>query len=279
MPALPAAERSRLPPPTRHRVCLQLLSCVIIQYNIRFPSEMDVAGRVLSVFNVNLFTLVEFGCQTADFDQFNVLLVMSLWPLALLMLLGGLGVVLRSLAARGRVVSVAAAAKWVAVLKTVSVVVLFLVLPGVSSEIVRSLRCDTFDDGSSFVKADYRISCASGRYRAMMLYAVVMCLVYPVGVPALAFGLLYLRRDVAYPANQSRVLSVVPSVAAGRCYVLVLDELSAADDCDLERQVNTDVRSPWCPGLCLCVTVAVFCSPTPPADAHVRRGCLQEALG
>ena len=45
--------------------------------------------------------------------------------------------------------------------------------------------CEGFDDGSSYLKADYSIDCASGEYTALLAYAFVMLVVYPIGTPCL----------------------------------------------------------------------------------------------
>lgn len=43
--------------------------------------------------------------------------------------------------------------------------------------------CEQFEDGSSFLKADYGISCLDANRDAWVLYAVVMLIIYPIGIP------------------------------------------------------------------------------------------------
>jgi hypothetical protein len=59
--------------------------------------------------------------------------------------------------------------------------VMFLVHTAVSTEIVKSMRCLSFDDGSTYLAADLRMDCRSPRFKGMLSYALVMLLVFPVG--------------------------------------------------------------------------------------------------
>ena len=43
--------------------------------------------------------------------------------------------------------------------------------------------CESFDDGSLLLVADYSLSCETKLYKAMRFYSVLMLLVWPVGVP------------------------------------------------------------------------------------------------
>ena len=63
-------------------------------------------------------------------------------------------------------------------------VVLFLVLPGVSTTVFRTFLCDDgfVDDGSvSFLEADLTLSCESSEWRQLYALAIVGILLYPVG--------------------------------------------------------------------------------------------------
>ncbi len=64
---------------------------------------------------------------------------------------------------------------------SLSLGVMFLVHTAVSTEIVKSMRCLSFDDGSRYLAADLRMDCRSPRFKGMLSYAVVMLLVFPVG--------------------------------------------------------------------------------------------------
>ena len=59
----------------------------------------------------------------------------------------------------------------------------FLVFPMVSSAAFRAFSCESFDDGRSFLRADYSVRCNSGVHHAAMAYACVVLFLVPVGIP------------------------------------------------------------------------------------------------
>jgi hypothetical protein len=115
----------------------------------------------------------------------------------------------------------------------------------VSHEIVRSLVCDEFDDGSSFVSADYRVSCSSRQYRAMVAYCVIMALLMPIGVPAFLLGSLWPHRAAVYARNRGRVLQVQEAADGRCCFIVVVQpcELSPSDRARLEDDIRVSVRA------------------------------------
>ena len=79
---------------------------------------------------------------------------------------------------------------------------MYCVFPAVSQTIFLVFSCDSdFEDGQSFLRADYGISCASDTYRAFRAYAVLMIGVYPIGVPLLYAISLYRARNVLGPSK------------------------------------------------------------------------------
>lgn len=57
----------------------------------------------------------------------------------------------------------------------------FLVYPGNSAIIFAVYSCENFDDGTSFLKADYSIDCNDPAHAVMLTYATLMFIVYPIG--------------------------------------------------------------------------------------------------
>jgi hypothetical protein len=51
----------------------------------------------------------------------------------------------------------------------------------------------------SYLSSDYTISCHSGEYMFIKIYAAIFIFVYPLGVPLLYFWLLYKARDRINP--------------------------------------------------------------------------------
>ena len=73
--------------------------------------------------------------------------------------------------------------------------------------VLEALNCDSdFDDGESYLRADYSISCTTSTYMAYRSHAVVMLLVYPIGIPLFCFLLLFVHRDaICMQPDQSSV--------------------------------------------------------------------------
>jgi hypothetical protein len=61
--------------------------------------------------------------------------------------------------------------------------VAFLLYPQISSSIFSALRCEWLGEASSFLEADYSVSCMDERYRHYRTVAVVMVFVVPLGFP------------------------------------------------------------------------------------------------
>ena len=65
--------------------------------------------------------------------------------------------------------------------------------------------CEDFDDGTSYLKADYSVNCESPEYAFARLYAVVMIGIYPIGTPLLYGALFYHYRDLLMKLRRDEV--------------------------------------------------------------------------
>ncbi len=82
----------------------------------------------------------------------------------------------------------------------------FLVIVTASSALIQFFKCDSFKipkiDRHKSIKrerylfADYSIDCDSERYLSVKPFAVVMILVYPIGIPMLYFTMLFQNREM-----------------------------------------------------------------------------------
>ena len=79
---------------------------------------------------------------------------------------------------------------------SMALLVTFLVYSSVSSVVFQMFACDKLDTGKSYLRADYTIECDSDKHRALQIYAGLMIMLYPVGIPALYAGLLFSNRRV-----------------------------------------------------------------------------------
>ena len=70
----------------------------------------------------------------------------------------------------------------------------FAVLPMTSVTVLRTFHCEEFKDiDASFLSADYARQCGTPEHASMVIYAIFMILVYPVGIPCAYFAILYER--------------------------------------------------------------------------------------
>ncbi|CAM9331267.1 unnamed protein product [Discosporangium mesarthrocarpum] len=79
-----------------------------------------------------------------------------------------------------------------------------------SLQVLQTFQCQDFDDGTSFLKTDYSISCNSQSYEIMKWYAVVMLVVFPVGIPVTFLLLLFMQRRSLNPepSNPERGMEI-----------------------------------------------------------------------
>ena len=91
---------------------------------------------------------------------------------------------------------------------------LFLFLPTISTTICETFRCTSFDHGDfEYLAVDYEVDCHSEYYRKYMVgYAVLACLVYPVGVPLGMFLWLWKYRQHLDPVDVDEEQAVAERV-------------------------------------------------------------------
>ena len=70
---------------------------------------------------------------------------------------------------------------------SVALFVMFVVYATVSYTVFETFVCDTLDDGTSYLRADYSITCTTPLHMGYKIYAALMVVVYPVGFPCV-FG-------------------------------------------------------------------------------------------
>ena len=93
----------------------------------------------------------------------------------------------------------------------VNLLVSFLAFPMVSCHAFQAFSCEDFDDGSSYLRVDYRINCSDAIvYGPVLRLAWAAIILYPIAVPLTYALLLYAARDAILsrkPSTLSRALS------------------------------------------------------------------------
>jgi hypothetical protein len=139
---------------------------------IQLPDNFKGMLSWLQFFNLNLFQFVSVGCYTGGFNFYSMLFATTITP--------GLVIFLLLAAARGVGERNNGESKKGCV--SAALALSYLILPTVTTAIFQAFPCDNFDDGTSYLRADYSISCDSGMYGLMVWYAVIMLVLFPVGI-------------------------------------------------------------------------------------------------
>eukprot|EP00937_MAST-01D_sp_MAST-1D-sp2_P003491 g3491.t1 len=179
---------------------------VLSQFTTNFPQVAwplefkDLVGD-LQIFNFDFFNTAAIGCaaQTTFYETF---IIQSFFPILVCTII--------FLVHKTAVLLDLDAFSNPGIVYKYCLFILFFVYPGTSNAVLRMLRCDTLDDGSQFLYADYTIQCddpdpypiflgtSSIRYQDARVLAILLIFVYPIGVPLLFFGLLWRSRDDLY---------------------------------------------------------------------------------
>jgi hypothetical protein len=91
----------------------------------------------------------------------------------------------------------------------------YLILPGVSTTVFKTFPCESFDDGTTYLRADYSISCDASERKFMLLYALAGIVLYPIGIPVIYFTVLWRNRKALCPTGPSdSTLTLQQAIAA-----------------------------------------------------------------
>ena len=88
------------------------------------------------------------------------------------------------------------------------VVMILLVLPTISRRVCSTFQCQSYDsDDYRFLVADLSTSCLTKEHRAYEVYAIVMVIAYPIGVPlAFLVWLAQFKKDLDDPSMDEQTL-------------------------------------------------------------------------
>ena len=98
---------------------------------------------------------------------------------------------------------------WAMALEMIFTLLIFL-YPVVSNTVFQSFLCTTLHEGQSteeLMFADFQIECGTPEHRNLLVLASFCVIVYPIGVPLLIFGIVFLhRKDLAVDGSFWRML-------------------------------------------------------------------------
>ncbi|CAM9097393.1 unnamed protein product, partial [Laminaria digitata] len=167
----------------------------------------------LSPINLDLDFILSYSCLFES-DFYDHLLVATTAPLLVLVLLAGSYLVAkRRNRSRNSSSSSSSESARLAVLHKHQAAVLYLaffVYSPVSYKIFQTFACDALDDGDSYLRADYSVSCLTSRHSWYETYSLVMVGVYPVGIPAVFAWLIGRHRHDLVKENREELVQLKP---------------------------------------------------------------------
>ncbi|CAN0295739.1 unnamed protein product [Scytosiphon promiscuus] len=174
-----------------------------------YPDTYEVFVERLNVINFDIGDMLSFSC-VLKMDFFDRLLWKTLAPLAVLCLLRITYAIARR---RHRHAPSAVTLTFRRKHLSLAIFIMFLVYSSISRDIFLVFSCEKLDNGVSYLRADYGLECYSGRHAAFRVYAGVMVLVYPLGIPALFGWWLSRNRSDLQSPSRSEILHLEPAKA------------------------------------------------------------------
>ena len=147
----------------------------------------------------NFFSFFTLACRAGNVNHLDQLVTMSMIPTAILALLFFIYLLLRPCGKKKRTLCcncgkeqsrLQKLARLRQIVFALSLEIMFLVQPMVSSQLALSYHCVTYGD-TAYLAADLRISCSSKEYQLLVFYSSLMVLFFPIGVPLFYFVTLF----------------------------------------------------------------------------------------
>lgn len=181
---------------------VQIISQLPTVLNVTFPLSFMTFILILSIFNINFIAYLHIGCiyhqnfydelvqvTIAPFIMFFVVLIVLTIRLVIAYRINDINPSYDHQKYRRGTIFAA-------------LIISFVLFSPVSIVIFQSFACETFDDGNSYLIADYSINCDTPEHSFYIAYASIMVLIYPVGVPLTYLILLRLEKDKVNPRTE-----------------------------------------------------------------------------
>lgn len=161
--------------------------------SVAYPDMYEVFLKHINVVNLNIGWMLSAGC-VIDTDFYDKLLLSTLSPLVVVCGVATSHTVINSRlrSTDGREARARNDRRHASVLFWVS----FLVYSTVSSTIFQTFACDEFDTGLSYLRADHSLECNTSTHTWFMVYAGIMGIIYPLGIPFCYAFVLFKGREV-----------------------------------------------------------------------------------
>ncbi len=165
--------------------------------NIVFPTSFFEYLNYYAIFQLNLLLIPNVSCMV-NTNYYDGLLVSTISPF---LFFAVIVVVIQFLVIRARRLNERNPSYKVDQAKrdviTAAFLISYFVMVNVSTQIFRVFQCEEFDDGNSYLVADYSINCNAPNRSFYVAYGVVMIFIYPIGIPlAYAIVLFSYRKKI-----------------------------------------------------------------------------------
>lgn len=176
---------------------IQILSQMPSVFGALFPDGFLSFMGIFGLFNLNVLNFFSLGCAIKS-NYYQELLTATIGPIVLFLLVA-LGLYIKKLSVMHSFKPYRMAEMRKDLL-TASLMISFFIFSPTSITIFQAFTCETFDDGTSKLVADYSIDCESDVHQNYEIYAGLMIIVYPMGIPAYYFYLLVKNHKYVNPS-------------------------------------------------------------------------------
>ena len=189
---------------------LQVVSGMAVTYGPILPSFFSNIKLLFSFLAVDLVSIFDFGCTLNAQNHLTSLILSTTLPILVCSL-----IFLTQIYVEKKVVKTNSILRHELRTSTFNLflIIIFLVYPSCSNTILNTFACQTFDDGSSALLIDPSVSCQTEVYHQYQIYAAIMLLLYPIGIPFFYIVLLYRERKKLNPySGQNETFGKIAAV-------------------------------------------------------------------
>jgi len=200
----------------------QIVSAVQYTVQVQFPELFSKMLAAMLIFSLDIFSVFPGGCKFHNYDLFVQLILITISPIILVLLL----ICISAFEYNYQRSRDSSSSKYNEVWNKYFTYILYLtylVLPSVSVTIFKMFPCvdiDPYSEDSDahdlFLKADVSIKCDTTYSYIATIYASVMIIIYPVGIPMMYLWLLYQRKDEIMNRDANVITEVEPAVESDR---------------------------------------------------------------
>jgi hypothetical protein len=178
----------------------QILNGMQFAFDIKFPSAFTRILDLLKLLALDIFATIQLGCW-GRWTFYHKFAATTLCP----MLVGATLYLFYRIHSSKLSADAATSRKQRDRALKIGFNFIFLVYPVVSQTVFQSFKCQRLGAEHEFLQVDFQTDCNTGGYITLIIVAVVMVLVYPVGIPAALFTLMWQNREeLAKQDSQAR---------------------------------------------------------------------------